>query len=108
MEADEDHLLSCEDMAKILASEEGLRKYVGGRKYVAVLNQCDDDTRREGGEWIGEMLRGWGVENVVLTKLRNCRAGGSNCKVLRRQYSIDLKITIDSNYAENESMLLVT
>ena len=49
LEADADHLLSCEDMAKILASEEGLRKDVGGRKYVAVLNQCDDDTRREGG-----------------------------------------------------------
>ena len=65
LEADEDHLLSCEDMAKILASEEGLRKDVGGRKYV----------RREGGERIGEMLRGWSVENVVLTKLRNCRAG---------------------------------
>ena len=80
MEADEDHLLSCEDMAKILASEEGLRKDVGGRKYVAVLNQCDVDTRREGGERIGEMLRGWGVENVVLTKLRNCRAGGATVK----------------------------
>lgn len=80
LEADEDHLLSCEDMAKILASEEGLRKDVGGRKYVAVLNQCDDDTRREGGERIGEMLRGWGVENVVLTKLRNCRAGGATVK----------------------------
>ena len=72
LETDEDHLLSCEDMAKILASEEGLRKDVGGRKYVAVLNQCDDDTRREGGERIGEMLRGWGVEDVILSKLRNC------------------------------------
>ena len=80
LEADADHLLSCEDMAKILASEEGLRKDVGGRKYVAVLNQCDDDTRREGGERIGEMLRGWSVENVVLTKLRNCRAGGATVK----------------------------
>ena len=72
LEADADHLLSCEDMAKILASEEGLRKGVGGRKYVAVLNQCDDDTRREDGERIGEMLCGWGVEDVFLSKLRNC------------------------------------
>lgn len=72
LEADEDHLLSCEDMAKILTSEEGLRKDVGGRKYVAVLNQCDDDTRREDGERIGEMLCGWNVENVILSKLRKC------------------------------------
>lgn len=72
LEADEDHLLSCEDMAKILASEEGLRKGVGGRKYVAVLNQCDDDKRRATGEQIGEKLRGWGVEDVILSKLRNC------------------------------------
>lgn len=72
LEADDDHLLSCEDMAKILASEEGLRKGVGGRKYVAVLNQCDDDKRRAAGEQIGEKLRGWGVEDVILSKLRNC------------------------------------
>lgn len=72
LETDEDHLLSCEDMAKILASEEGLRKGVGGRKYVAVLNQCDDDKRRAAGERIGEKLRGWGVEDVILSKLRNC------------------------------------
>ena len=72
LEVDEDHLLSCEDMAKILVSEGGLRKGVGGRKYVAVLNQCDDDTRREDGERIGEMLCGWGVEDVILSKLCNC------------------------------------
>ena len=70
--ADEDHLLSCEDMAKILASEEGLRKGVGGRKYVAALNQCDDDQRRAAGERIGEMLCGWGVEDVILTRMNNC------------------------------------
>ena len=72
LEADKDHLLNCEDMAKILVSEGGLRKGVGERKYVAVLNQCDDDTRREDGERIGEMLCGWGVENVILSKLRKC------------------------------------
>ena len=72
LEADDDHLLSCEDMAKILASEEGLRKGVGGRKYAAVLNQRDDDKRRAAGEQIGEKLRGWGVEDVILSKLRNC------------------------------------
>ena len=80
MEADADHLLSCEDMAKILASEEGLRKDVGGRKLCGCVESVRRDTRREGGERIGEMLRGWSVENVVLTKLRNCRAGGATVK----------------------------
>lgn len=70
LKVDEDHLLSSEDMAKILASEGGLRKGVGGRKYVAVLNQCDDDTRREDGERIGEMLCGWGVEDVILSRMK--------------------------------------
>lgn len=72
LKVDEDHLLSCEDMAKILVSERGLRKGVGGRKYLAVLNQCDDDKRRVAGERIGEVLCGCGVEDVILSRMRKC------------------------------------
>ena len=53
---DENHLLTEEDMAPILLSEQGLRKDVKDRRYIAVLNQCDDDTVRESAEKIGEIL----------------------------------------------------
>ena len=53
---DENHLLTEEDMAIILLSEQGLRKDVKDRRYIAVLNQCDDDTVRKRAEKIGKML----------------------------------------------------
>ena len=37
-------------LAKLLASEAGGRKYVGTRKFYAVLNQADDEARRTAGE----------------------------------------------------------
>lgn len=43
-------------MAAILLSDQGLRKDVGDRRYIAVLNQCDDSTVRESAEQVGEML----------------------------------------------------
>ena len=39
-----------ERLAKLLASEAGGRKYVGTRKFYAVLNQADDAPRRAAGE----------------------------------------------------------
>ncbi len=53
---DENHLLTEEDMATILLSKHGLRKNVEDRRYIAVLNQCDDDTVRKRAEKIGEIL----------------------------------------------------
>ena len=43
-------------MASILLSDQGLRKDVGDRRYIAVLNQCDDSTVRKSAEQVGEML----------------------------------------------------
>ncbi len=76
---DENHLLTEEDMAIILLSEQGLRKDVKDRRYIAVLNQCDDDTVRKRAEKIGKMLvdhTGQNkknierIEKVVFTKLQ--------------------------------------
>lgn len=43
-------------MAAILLSDQGLRKDVGDRRYIAVLNQCDDSTVRESAEQVRKML----------------------------------------------------
>ena len=50
------NLLTEKDMAAILLSNQGLRKDVGDRRYIAVLNQCDARIVRESAEQIGKML----------------------------------------------------
>ena len=73
---DENHLLTEEDMAMILLSKHGLRKDVGERRYIAVLNQCDDDNARKRAEQIGIILEkqiGQGkeiLEKVVAAQLK--------------------------------------
>lgn len=73
---DENHLLTEEDMATILRSDQGLRKAVGDRRYIVVLNQCDDDNVRKSTEKIGKILAEHtgqdnnNIENVVFTKLQ--------------------------------------
>lgn len=74
--ADENHLLTEKDMAAILLSNQGLRKDVGDRRYMAVLNQCDDSIVRESAEQIGEMLinstrqNSETIEKIVFAKLQ--------------------------------------
>ena len=76
---DENHLLTEEDMATILRSDQGLRKAVGDRRYIAVLNQCDNEKMRESAEKIGKILVDCTdqdkknierIEKVVFTKLQ--------------------------------------
>lgn len=74
--ADENHLLTEKDMAAILLSNQGLRKDVGDRRYIAVLNQCDDRIVRESAEQIGEILinstgqNSETIEKIVFAKLQ--------------------------------------
>lgn len=74
--ADENHLLTEKDMAAILLSNQGLRKDVGDRRYIAVLNQCDDRIVRESAEQIGEILinstrqNSETIEEIVFAKLQ--------------------------------------
>ena len=76
LSADENHLLTEKDMAAILLSDQGLRKDVGDRRYMAVLNQCDDSIVRESAEQIGEMLinstrqNSETIEKIVFAKLQ--------------------------------------
>ena len=76
LSADENHLLTEKDMAAILLSDQGLRKDVGDRRYIAVLNQCDDSTVRKSAEQVGEMLinstgqNSETIEKIVFAKLQ--------------------------------------
>lgn len=62
-----DHILTEEDAAKILSSERGSRKDVGGRRYCVVLNQCDDGRCRRSGNEIAGWLGEYGDYHVVMT-----------------------------------------
>ena len=64
---EEDHILTEEDAARILASSFGGRKGVGDRNFCAVLNQCDDGPRRRSANLITQYLAGFDVPNVVMT-----------------------------------------
>ena len=76
LSADENHLLTEKDMAAILLSDQGLRKDVGDKRYIAFLNQCDDSTVRKSAEQIGEMLinstgqNSETIEEIVFAKLQ--------------------------------------
>ena len=53
-----------------------VRKDVGDRRYIAVLNQCDDNTVRKSAEQVGEMLinstgqNSETIEKIVFAKLQ--------------------------------------
>ena len=60
----EDHILTEEDAARILASSFGSRKGVGDRNFCVVLNQCDDGPRRRSANLIAAYLERYDVPNV--------------------------------------------
>lgn len=64
------HLLTQEDMARILVSGEGTAKQVGERKYWVVLNQCDDEERLARGMAVAHALEERGHRSTVLTRLK--------------------------------------
>jgi probable selenium-dependent hydroxylase accessory protein YqeC len=56
LQKDRTQLLTAEDLAKILASEDGARKNVGSRDYYVVLNKCNDPARLAAAQRIKEYL----------------------------------------------------
>ncbi len=54
-----------QDLAWLLASRRGARKGVGGRQYLAVLNQCDGEAVRRQGERILRQLAAKGIDSVM-------------------------------------------
>ena len=61
--------MTAEVVAAILVSEQGTRKNVGDRPYLAVLNQCTTPERKAAGEKILRLLRENCQVNGVLTAL---------------------------------------
>lgn len=66
-----EHLMTEEDFVKILLSEQGSRKGVGKRAYFIILNKCDEEEIRERAKKIRSLLNEKGIENVIITNLKN-------------------------------------
>lgn len=71
LSAKESHPLTCQHMATIFASSQGLRKATNNSEYVVVLNQCDNEDRKNAGEQISDILCGLDptINHIILTKL---------------------------------------
>lgn len=54
---DEDAVLNEDIAVRILASENGTRKYAEDREYIVVLNQCDNEEKMKRAQTIAEMLK---------------------------------------------------
>ena len=65
-----DHILTPAGLARLLASEAGGRKGVGGRAYWAVLNQCDGPRQMDQGLEVLEALAHQGVQGALTCFLR--------------------------------------
>lgn len=64
---DAQHLLTEEDMAKILLSAQGTRKNVGERDFFIVLNKCDDAVCLSRGQKLLSLLQRQGHTQGMLT-----------------------------------------
>ncbi len=69
--SDESHIMTEEDLAQILSSEQGTRKGVDFRQYYVVLNKCDNRVRTEQAGKVKQMLTEKGIFHVVLLCLKN-------------------------------------
>ena len=71
LSAKESHPLTCQHMATIFASSQGLRKAINNSEYVVVLNQCDNEDRKNAGEQISDILCRLDptINHIILTKL---------------------------------------
>lgn len=59
------HVMTKEDLAEILASEQGTRKGVDSRDYYVILNKCDDRERTGQAEDIRRILKEKGITSVI-------------------------------------------
>ena len=67
LQVDENHILTQDDLAKILLSEHGTRKMVGSREYNIVLNQCDTSVRIQQGAQVARLLYERNIRRVILS-----------------------------------------
>lgn len=71
LKTDSRHVLTEEDLAEILASEQGTRKGVENRAYHVILNKCDDKAKIKQAEQVKRILKEKGVANAVSISLKN-------------------------------------
>ncbi len=62
-----EHVLTADDLAALLLSEQGTRKGVDDRAYYVVINKCDEKERIQSGLAIAHALGRRGHRNTVLT-----------------------------------------
>lgn len=62
----ETHIITAEDIAAVLLSPEAGRKDAAGRTYIAALNKCDDEARKDAGEEILRLLEKHGQMHAAL------------------------------------------
>ncbi|MCI9545699.1 MAG: hypothetical protein HFH60_03270 [Lachnospiraceae bacterium] len=76
LDVDERHLLTEEDLVKILTASWGTKKGVGDREYYVVLNKCDDAGRMAQAKRMERMLKDAKVEHVVCISLNKIQKFG--------------------------------
>lgn len=69
LNVDENHVMTEEDVVRILTCVQGTKKAVEDRQYMIVLNKCDNTVCLETGKRILTMLKSQGESNAVLTSL---------------------------------------
>ena len=62
-----EHRITEEDLARLIASEQGQQKDLKGRTFYAVLHQYEEKEYREAAEKLVELLRRQGIEHVLVT-----------------------------------------
>ena len=74
-----EHHITEEDLARLIASEQGQQKDLKGRTFYAVLHQYEEKEHRAAAEKLVELLRRQGIEHVLVTcATRNRRQSGEN------------------------------
>ncbi len=68
LQTKEKHIITEEDIVKILSSEKGTKKYITKQEYYVVLNKCDDDERLESAGKIAKLLERQGILKVAATR----------------------------------------
>lgn len=67
---DENHIMTTDDMARILTDEHGTMKSVGSKKYIIALNKCDDIQRKNQAEELRSALIHRGYKNICCMALK--------------------------------------
>ena len=65
-----DHIMTVEDMVKILLSDRGTRKYADALEYHIVLNKCDNEQRLQQAKHTALLLEQRGHLRTVITRLK--------------------------------------